>query len=114
MNIVFLCETNMPDKPVMINSLVFLLKDGSYLTVDRDETCTNAVVEGKYFSMIWKNCYLWSICDRNIFGDNGYRITDIDAINEFKELVAGVTAYFEIEDDAPEGYEVKLLDYGIE
>ncbi len=113
MNINFSCKTNMPNEPVMINTVVFLLKDGSYITVDRDETELDTDREG-VFLMQWNNCYIWNICDRNIFGDKGYYITDENAIDEFKNLVAGVTAYFEIEDDAVEGYEVELLNFIIE
>lgn len=113
MNINFMCKTNMPEQPVMINAVIFHLKDGSYITVDRDETEVDVERDG-IFSMDWNDCYVWNINDRNIFGDNGYHIYDVDAIEEFKALVSGVMAEFEIEDDATEGYDVELVSFIIE
>lgn len=113
MKISFMCKTNMPQEPVMINTVIFHLKDGSYITVDRDETEVDVDRDG-IFHMLWSGCYIWNINDRNIFGDNGYHIYDEDAIEEFKSLVSGVTAEFEVEGDAEEGYDVELISFIVE
>lgn len=116
MNINFICKTNMPEQPVMINTVIFHLKDGSYITVDRDETYVDGMeirTTKTTFNMMWEGCYIWNINDFSIFGDNGYHITDVDAIEEFSKLVSGVMAEFEIEDDATEGYEVELINFTV-
>ncbi len=113
MNIIFECKTNMPKEPVMINTVTFYLKNGSYITVDRDETEVDVDRDGT-FDMTWKGCYLWNINDCNIFGDNGYHINDADAIEEFKSLVGNViTAEFEVEDDAAFGYMVEPVSFSV-
>ena len=112
MRIEFECQTN--KDYVMINTLKFRLPGSdTVITVDRDETEYDITPSGK-LTMVWNSCYLWAINDYNIFGCNGLHITDMDAVNEFKRLVADAGAQLELEDDAPDSdYEVNILSYSI-
>ena len=105
MRISFACTTNKPY--TMINTLVFTLKNGTTVTVDWDDAnFTNEPADDprkdRQLSMDWNNCYLWAINEKYVFGPNGCHIYDDEAIEEFKALVYGADAQFELEDDAPD------------
>lgn len=101
----FTCTTNKPY--TMINTLVFTLKKGTTITVDRNETdFTNEPADeprkDRELTMDWSDCYLWAINEKCVFGPEGCHIYDDGAIEEFKALVRGADARFELEDDAPD------------
>ena len=105
MRISFTCTTNKPY--TMINTLVFTLKNGTTITVDRDNTdFTNEPADdprqpGK-LTMDWNGCYIWAINEKCVFGPEGCHIYDDEAIEEFKALIHGADVQFELEDDAPD------------
>ena len=91
----------------MINTLMFTLKNGTTITVDRDETeFTNEPTDDprkdRNLTMDWNDCYLWAINEHNVFGSKGYHIYDDYGIGEFKTLVREADVQFELEDDAPD------------
>ena len=89
---------------VMVNTAKFRLKNGSVITIDRDET--EYTVEDGKIDMLWRGCYLWAIDDFNITGDDAY-ITDA---KEFMALVNDAKLELELEDDADEDYWVHIED----
>ena len=75
-------------------------RDGRELTLDRDMTGYSLYEEGKLFGvgMTWRGLYLWD-------GERAdYNVTP--------ELFYGAAISLVVEDDAPEGYSLKL--YGAE
>lgn len=81
----------------MINGAIFE-KDGKELFLDRDTTYFD--VGGGILDMEWRDCYLWD-------GDGAdYDITP--------EMFDGAKfKRFDIEDDAPAGYDVTMIEYSI-
>lgn len=110
MNINFKCETN--KDYVAINTLKVTLKDGGVLYIDRDTTEYD--IEGTTLNMTWNNCYLWTLNGQNIFGEEGYHITEDTSIKEFKTLLKGANYEFFLDEDMDEDYIVLLRDLGIE
>ena len=122
MRISFTCTTNKPY--TRINTAVFTLKNGTTVTVDRDESDflnepSEEAGNPRELTMDWVGCYIWAINDCNIFGSNGFHLYDVDAIEEFKSLVQDAAVSFELEDDAPDDddtdipYEVNIKGYSI-
>ena len=113
MKLKFICKTRPNEAKISINTLKITLKDGSVLCLDRDETdwlrtTTNEII------MWWDNCYLWSLNGQNIFGQEGYKITDEYSIEQFKELIEGATfEFFLEEDDIDEDYFITIKAVGI-
>lgn len=101
-------------KYVMINTAIFKILGGSEIVVDRDETEYKIDDDGS-LNMTWKNCYLWSVDDKKIFGQDGMIVADYKTIKEIKELIgpANATLKMELEDDADEDYEVTIDSWSI-
>lgn len=102
MNISFRCRTN--KDYVRINTATFLLRNGSTVTVDRDQTLYDYDEETGNLSMTWEDVYLWEV--------NGFAVFDNPAyVNEdFTGLMKGCTFLsFDIEDDVDSDYEVTLV-----
>lgn len=79
---------------VYINAARFILPTGERIVIDRDTT-EYTIVDGK-LSMDWFGCYVW---------DGEKRNYDMPTSCVFSNL-AGV----EIEDDAPEDYELSITN----
>lgn len=80
-------------KDVYINTATFRLPSGREVTVDRDRT-EWSVSDAGILRMEWKNCYIWD---------------EEEARYEFpKEFDDAEFVSIEVEDDAPEGYEVEI------
>lgn len=107
MQINFFATTNHPY--VRVNTVRFTLKNGSTLTIDRDST--EYTINDGVLSMVWNGCYLWALDDKNIFGDNGYHITDQYAVEELYKLLDDATMELELEDDADEDYFVNVTSW---
>ena len=94
-----------------INTVNFVIKkDGlrTKITIDRDST--EWTYNDGALSMRWNNCYLWAINDCHLFvteDENGthYGLYNLD-VEELRSLLDGAICYFELEDDAPEDYQV--------
>ena len=104
MNINFKCETN--KDYVAINTLVIKLRNGGVIQVDRDQTEYD--IQGLDLDMTWRNCYLWTLNDKNIFGEEGYYITEETSVEDFKELISNATYSFLLEEDMDEDYIVQI------
>ena len=100
MDIVFKCETN--KNYVAVNTLELMLPKGIRLTIDREQTEYD--IEGTTLNMTWRNCYLWSLNDFNIFGEEGCQINDEYAVEQFKELTKNAIPFFVTEDDTETDY----------
>ena len=108
MTLEFKCKTN--KDYVAINTLKITRSCGAKLTVDR-ETTEYGINNGE-LTMTWKGCYLWALDGYNIFGDEGYYMTDGD-VEEFKKLCKVAFFDFELEDDVDEDYFVKIESVGV-
>ena len=93
MRICFIGTTN--KNYVMVNTLI--LKNNNdeskpVIVIDRD--LTEYTIEDGIIKMEWRGCYVWD-------GENpNYNINDLD-LNDYE-------ADIELEDDAPEDYELKI------
>ena len=108
MRLYFVCKTN--KNYVRINTVKFTLRNGTVLTIDRDETRFS--IENGELLMEWRDCYIWKIGD--CFMDlvvNPHLANN--AVKEIKALLSGATAEFEIEDDAHVDYNVEIIGWGI-
>ena len=97
MQLTFTAKTN--KDYVMINTAEFRLKDGTLLTIDRDETRYS--IENGILQMEWTGCYLWEINSINIFNEPAYLNEDSIKLFEAAELFK-----LNLEDDADSDYEV--------
>ena len=84
---------------VMINTIVFRLKTGEEVTVDRDYTGYNIDEDGN-LGMTWKGCYFWD-------GNIAKYLTEKDE----KELTEAELVGVDIEDDADEDYYVVINEW---
>ena len=94
MTIYFICKTN--NHVPYINTAKFLTKTGM-ITVDRDETEYDYDGESGQLEMTWKHVYIWD-------GNN----KDYDSAEDLAENA--IFAELEIEDDAPEDYEIECVE----
>ena len=111
MNIEFKCKTNYEDP--YINVLNITLKSGAKVTIDRPTTLYS--VENGVMSMTWEDSYIYALDDAHFFGgedEYGLRLFDIEK-DEFKKLVSGCKAEFEIEDEAPQDYTCELISFEV-
>lgn len=99
MRIYFSGKLTMPEEGLMFNCLVLKHENGTTVRIDRDTTWYNIEEDGS-FTMEWHSCYLWEINGDNV----ELYLTDDDTEYlkeyDFVEL--------EVEDDAPDGYEVTI------
>ena len=109
MDITFKCATN--KDYVAINTLVIKLRNGGVLQVDRDQTEYD--IQGLDLNMTWRGCYLWTLNDENIFGEEGYHITEETSVEDFKELISNATYSFLLEEDMDEDYIVQIRSMDI-
>lgn len=85
---------------IYINTISFRLMSGKIITIDRDESFYSINKDG-LFTMEWKNIYIW---DKE---EPTYLYNEKD-LGLFKDaLIESV----DIEDDAPEGYTVKITGW---
>lgn len=106
MTITFKCHTN--KDYVAVNTLKILRQHGAMITVDREYT--EYSIEDGILTMTWRGCYLWALDGQNIFGSDGYRITDEYSLDEFKVLCNAALIDLELEDDVDEDYFVVIDD----
>ena len=105
MTITFKCKTN--KDYVAVNTLKIGRPYGAMITIDREYT--EYSIEDGILTMTWRGCYLWAVDGQNIFGSDGYRITDEYSMDEFKALCnAAMWRDFELEDDVDEDYFVTI------
>ena len=104
MDVTFKCKTN--KNYVAINTLSIKLPNGSILQLDRDTTEYD--LEGQDLSMTWRNCYLWSLDDCNIFGEEGYYVKNVE---EFRELINRSGSQFILEEDTDKDYTVLIESF---
>ena len=93
-----------------INKAKFMLATGSVISLDRLETNWDfEVKDGEaYLSMEWRNVYLWDIDDVSLFS------SEVPILNEAAELLKGAELIeLEVEDDAPENYEVVVKEWAV-
>lgn len=90
MEIAFTGKSNIPHGGMYVNNISVVLPSGEAAVVDRDVTEWSMADDGA-FSMVWRSVYVVS-------GDD---ILPVPADFDRAEIV-GV----EIEDDAPDGYEI--------
>ena len=88
---------------IMVNAVVFTMKDGNKVVVDRDTTEYTIEEDGK-FDMVWRRCYIWD-------SDNSTK-EYLKYGNEYLVEENIESADFEIEDDAPADYEIHLGNPG--
>ena len=109
MRIEFKCRTN--KDYIAINTLKVIVPSKAVLTIDRN--ITEYDFDGEQLNMVWKGCYLWSIDDNYIFGEEGYHIKDEEAIKEFKRLIKRSKFFLELEEDVDEDYIVHIDEVSI-
>ncbi len=108
MRINFIAGTN--KDYVAINTCIFTLKNGTEITVDRQET--NYTINGKELAMTWSGCYLWAINGLNVF-DGKPPKSECQDEESIRLLQSAVSARFELEDDADEDYYVGIAECSI-
>ena len=92
MHVEFKCSSNA--KTPWINTAIFMV-DGEEVVIDRDTTEWVYDAKSKVVSMNWSDVYIWDGEDENY-----------DIPVAFMEKA--VFKEFDIEDDAPENYEIKF------
>ena len=81
----------------MINMAIFETSDGSPVCIDRDQT--EYIYNGYELNMRWRNCYIWD-------GNKELYLESCPKNIVFRE--------FDIEDEAPELYRIKMVSYSFE
>ena len=84
---------------VMINTMTFRLPDGNEVIIDRDYTGYGIDKDGN-LGMTWKGCYFWD-------GKEATYFTEDDE----EKLAVAELVNVDIEDDAPEGYKVEIIEW---
>ncbi len=97
MNIYFEGKTNY--REIMVNNATFILKDGSKVTVDRDETGFSFNGNNK-FEMQWSGIYIWD-------GEKGNYVEDESIFD------GAILDEIEIEDDAPADYRLTVTKWSV-
>lgn len=82
-----------------INTISFEFPDGSIHTIDRDNT--DFYSEYGIFYMIWRNCYIW----------DGEEKIYLDVETYSEKFANAKIVSVDIEDDAPEQYEIEIMQY---
>lgn len=96
MLIEFLCRTTSPE--LYINSAHFQFPDGHEIVIDREMSEWSYDPEKEEIHMIWRNLYRWE--DEHYNEPVPYRL-----------LKDAASVLFEIEDDAPEGYDITCVNF---
>ena len=91
-----------------VNTADFILKNGTKITVDRNQTAVDDNEDGT-FTMVWYDCYLWSINDCNLF----YEGAKIEDTHEFKSLIKGADLKINLDEDTDEDYKVTILAWSV-
>lgn len=97
MNIYFEGKTNY--REIMVNNAIFILKDGSKVTVDRDETGFSFYGNGQY-EMQWSGIYIWD-------GEKG------DYVDDESIFDGAFLDKIEYEDDAPADCRISITKWSV-
>lgn len=108
-NLNFNCKVrNSNGEPPYINAAIFKAKNGDILRIDRQTTEYTQEIVGNTsdiweLDMIWTGCYLWEVNGESFEDGAGRELSD----QELSDLLYGAELLeLEVEDDAPEGYEL--------